>query len=139
MNLPSTYLLLSFKEGGGLNKSRTQILATPQFRETRKRKLYLTQEGNTKVKDGNARRLKKTANALAPIQPEKEKPRTPDNSDSISDEAKDEHTTDATRFHVEMWETNFNKMEPEEEPSSFNFISGNLELVDTIILKGDPG
>ena len=46
------------------------------------------------MKDGNARRLKKTANALAPIEPEKEKPRTPDDSDSISDEAKDEHTTD---------------------------------------------
>lgn len=60
------------------------------------------------VKDGNARQLKKTANALAPIEPEKEKPRTPDDSDSISDEAKEEHTTDATRFHEEMWETNLN-------------------------------
>lgn len=60
------------------------------------------------MKDGNARQLKKTANALAPIEPEKEKPRTPDDSDSISDEAKEEHTTDATRFHEEMWETNLN-------------------------------
>ena len=50
-----------------------------------------------------------------------------------------DNTTDATRYHEAMWETSFSKVEPDEEPSSFNFISGNLELVDTSILQGDPG
>ena len=78
------------------------------------------------MKDGNARQLKKTANALAPIEPEKEKPRTPDDSDANS-------------FCSDIRDSNSDEVEPEEEPSSFNFNSGNLELVDTIILKGDPG
>ena len=55
------------------------------------------------------------------------------------DEAKDEHTTDATRLHEAMWETSLSKVEPEEELSSFDFTSGKLELVDTSILQGDPG
>jgi hypothetical protein len=142
--------------GGGLNKSinfavRTQIfqeLATPQVKETNRR--YSIQEGNTKVKDGIAgvsRRIKdRTAPAEATLEPEYEKPRTPDYNDSIWDEDKDEdlEALDSSRFQEEMWETSLNKSmnltlwEPEEEPSSFNFISGNLELVDTI-RKGDPG
>ena len=141
--------------GGGLNKSinfavRTQIfqeLGTPQVKETNKR--YSIQEGNTKVKDGIAgvsRRIKDRSAPTVDLEPENEKPGTPDDHDYIWDEDKDEDPValDSSRFHEEIWETSLNKSmnltlwEPEEEPSSFNFISGNLELVDTI-RKGDPG
>ena len=66
-----------------------------------------------------------SSHALAK-EPEKEKPRTPDDSDANS-------------FCSDIRDSNSDEVEPEEEPSSFNFNSGNLELVDTIILKGDPG